>query len=66
MNDKDFRDTCAMMSMLGLVIAYKDNHTEDVLAERAFKLADAMLEARNAEPKNEGGIATIKKRRVTK
>ena len=63
MNENDFRDACAMMSMLGLVIAYKDNHTEDVLAERAFKLADAMLEARKAEPEQEGGIVAAKPRR---
>jgi len=65
MNDQDFRDACAMMSMLGLVIAYKDNHTEDVLAERAFKLADAMLEARN-KTEDDGGITTIKKRKYVR
>jgi hypothetical protein len=54
-----------MMSMLGLVIAYKDNHTEDVLAERAFKLADAMLEARN-KVEDDGGITTIKKRKYVR
>ena len=65
MNEEDFRDACAMMSMLGLVIAYKDNHTEDVLAERAFKLADAMLEARTKKEPEEGIVAIKKKiRRV--
>jgi hypothetical protein len=64
MNENDFRDACAMMSMLGLVIAYKDNHTEDVLAERAFKLADAMLEARNKDNDGEKlGIAAVKPKR---
>ena len=59
MNDNDLRDAFAMLSMVGLVMAYKDNHPENVLAERAYTLADAMLEAR--KPKEEG-IVAIKKR----
>ena len=59
MNENDLRDCFAMLSMVGLVMAYKDNHPESVLAERAYTLADAMLEAR--KPKEEG-IVSIKKR----
>jgi hypothetical protein len=59
MNENDLRDAFAMLSMVGLVMAYKDNHPENVLAERAYVLADAMLEAR--KPKEEG-IVSIKKR----
>ena len=59
MNENDLRDCFAMLSMVGLVMAYKDNHPENVLAERAYILADAMLEAR--KPKEEG-IVSIKKR----
>ena len=47
MNEQDLRDCFAMFSMVGLVMAYKDSHPEDVLADRAFKLADAMIEARS-------------------
>jgi len=61
MNETDLRDCFAMLSMVGLVMAYKDNHPENVLAERAYTLADAMLEAR--KPK-EDGIVSIKKRGV--
>jgi hypothetical protein len=54
-----------MLFGLGMVIAYKDNHTEEVLAERAFKLADAMLEARKPK-EEEQGIVAIRKRKVSK
>lgn len=64
MNDKDLRDCFAMFSMLGLITAYKDNHTDEVLAERAYNLADALLEARNKDnDEEELGIAAIKPKR---
>jgi hypothetical protein len=65
MNEQDFRDACAMLFGLGMIIAYKDNHTEDVLSERAFKLADAMLEARRVKEEPQG-IVAIKKKRSTR
>lgn len=55
MNETDLRDCFAMLGMVGLVMAYKDNHPENVLAERAYVLADAMLEAR--KPKEEGIVS---------
>jgi hypothetical protein len=66
MNEQDLRDCFAMLSMVGLVMAYKDNHTESVLAERAYTIADAMLKARNAEPEQEIGIVAAKPRRKAK
>jgi hypothetical protein len=63
MNEKDFRDVAAMLFGLGMVIAYKDNHPEDVLAERCYKLADALLEARDKKPETEVGIVAAKTRR---
>lgn len=60
MNENDLRDCFAMLSMVGLVMAYKDNHPENVLAERAYTIADAMLKARKGEI--EEGIVAIKKR----
>lgn len=64
MNDKDLRNCFAMFSMLGLITAYKDNHTDEVLAERAYNLADALLEARNKDnDEEELGIAAIKPKR---
>ena len=61
MNEEDLRDCFAMFGMMGLVIAYKDNHPEATLAERAYILADAMLEARTKKEPEEG-IVAIKKR----
>jgi len=61
MNEQDLRDCFAMFSMVGLVMAYKDNHPENVLSERAYAIADAMLEARN--PQTSAGLPPIKRRR---
>ena len=63
MNETDLRDCFAMLSMVGLVMAYKDNHPEDVLAERAYIIADAMLEARKENDEEELGIAAVKPKR---
>jgi hypothetical protein len=65
MNEKDLRDCFAMFGMMGLVVAYKDNHPETTLAERAYTIADAMLEARK-KIEADSGIATIKKRRYVR
>ena len=62
MNENDLRDCFAMFSMVGLVMAYKDNHPEDVLADRAFKLADAMLEARKGN--GSIGLPPVRARKV--
>jgi hypothetical protein len=62
MNEQDFRDACAMLMGIGLVIAYKDDHPEEVLAERAFKLADAMLEARSG--KGTVGLPPVRARKA--
>jgi len=62
MNEDDLRDCFAMFSMVGLVMAYKDDHPETVLAERAYTIADAMVEAR--KQKEEVGIVAVKKRKT--
>jgi hypothetical protein len=64
MNEEDLRDCFAMFGMVGLVMAYKDGVLEKELAERAYVIADAMLEARN--PPDEEGIAVIKKRKYVR
>lgn len=64
MNEDDFRDACSMMALVGLIMAYKDNHPENVLAERAYTLADAMLKERSKEPETEVGIVAVKKRKT--
>lgn len=62
MNEQDLRDCFAMFSMVGLITAYKDNHPEEVLAERAFKLADAMIEARSG--KGAVGLPPVRARKT--
>jgi hypothetical protein len=58
MNEQDLRDCFAMFAMMGLVI----NENRSAVPEMAYKLADAMLEAR--KPK-EVGIKTVKRMRKT-
>ena len=62
MNEQDLRDCFAMFGMVGLVMAYKDNHPDNELAQRAYNIADAMLEAR----KPSEGIVAIKRKVRTK
>ena len=60
MNDEDLRDCFAMFTLCGIVMRGIDNDMVEGVARNAYKMADAMLEARNAEP--EEGIVAIKKR----
>jgi hypothetical protein len=64
MNDTDLRDCFAMFAVVG--VAHKGVYEEDVehIAKKAFMLADAMMEAR--KPKDEAGIASVKRTRKAK
>jgi hypothetical protein len=60
MSEEDLRDCFAMFALMRMSfndaeIAYSNG------AERCYKIADAMLEAR--KPKEEAGIAAVKPRR---
>ena len=57
MNEQDLRDCFAMFAMVGLAV----NENRTAIPEMAYKLADAMLEAR--KPKEEVGITAIKRRK---
>lgn len=59
MNDEDLRDLFAAFAMLGLIMSRGD--TTAVLASNAYHTADAMIEAKYAEP--EEGITAIKPKR---
>ena len=61
MNDQDLRDCFAMFAMMGLMMSNTDWEAED-----PYKIADKMLEARKEKPEDDGGIATIKKRRYVR
>jgi hypothetical protein len=62
LNDEDFRDACAMLAMVGIIIRGNilSNKAED--AKEAFATADHMLRVRSGEVKDEEGIVAIKKR----
>jgi hypothetical protein len=62
MNEEDLRDCFAMFALLGIVFAHKGEDAESA-SLTAYKYADAMLEARKAEPEQEIGIVAAKSRR---
>jgi hypothetical protein len=59
MNEKDLRDCFAMFALIG-VSSSTDIESQ---ARWCYKMADAMLEARNKEPEAEDGIVAIKPRK---
>jgi hypothetical protein len=64
MNDDDLRDFfagLALNGMVGLGITHPDQ-----AAKFCYKMADAMIEARYAEPETEEGITAIKPKRKVK
>jgi hypothetical protein len=81
MNENEFRDVCAMLAMSGYMAkmgcnplergaiceegVFADNNA-DAIAKASYIIADAMLEARNKVPEDDGGIATIKKRKYVR
>ena len=60
MNDQDLRDCFAMFTLCGIVMRGIDDEIVEDVAINAYKMADAMLEAR--KPK-EVGIKTVKRTR---
>ena len=63
MNEEDLRDCFAMFALMRISVGDEhENYTPG--AERCYKIADAMMEAR--KPKEEAGIASVKRVRKTK
>jgi hypothetical protein len=62
MNEDDLRDCFAMFAMVGLFM--KGIGLDEDGARQCYAAADAMLEAR--KPKDETGIAAVKRTRKTK
>lgn len=58
MNEQDLRDCYAMFALNGLLTEARDDFNDQAIAELAYSLADAMLEAR--KPKDVG-IKTVRK-----
>ena len=63
MNETDLRDCFAMFTLCGIVMRGIDDEIVEDVAINAYKMADAMLEARNKEPEQEIGIVAAKPRR---
>jgi hypothetical protein len=62
MNDNDLRDCFAMFAMMGIVSRGIDGDIVDKVANNAYIMADAMLEARKDDGE-ELGIAAVKPKR---
>jgi hypothetical protein len=65
MNEQDLRDCFAMFTLCGIVMRGIDDEIIEDVAINAYKMADAMLEARN-KTEADGGITTIKKRKYVR
>lgn len=61
MNEKDLRDCFAMFALNGILSC--NYQVDEEPAVLAYKYADEMMEARNAEPETEVGIVAAKTRR---
>ena len=65
MNEEDLRDCFAMFAMTGIIMTGFDDVVEKV-AKDAYKMADAMIEARKHkenEDEKDIGIASVAKRK---
>jgi hypothetical protein len=63
MTDQDkehLRDLTAMFALNGLIKEASGDYTDEAIAELAYSLADAMMEAR--EPKSKVGLPAIKRK----
>jgi len=63
MNDEDLRDLFAGLAMQGILSKASVGYNRNRLAKMAYELAEAMIEAKYAEPEAEAeevGIASIK------
>jgi len=58
MNENDLRDCFAMFALNGLL-----SRASVFDAKEVWEIADAMIEARKAEPEQEVGIVAVKSRR---
>ena len=62
MNDQDLRDCFAMFTLCGIVMRGIGDDVIEEVASNAYKMADAMLEARRVKEEPQGIIAIKKKR----
>jgi hypothetical protein len=62
MNEEDLRDCFAMFAMCGIVM--RDGAWNLATAEKAWAMADCMLETRKQKEEPEVGIVAVKKRKT--
>ena len=60
MNENDLRDAFALMLTAGFAIKGEIN------PKAVWEIADLLVEARKEKPEDDGGIATIKKRKYVR
>ena len=67
MNDEDLRDLFAGLALMGIVSRASNEPQFELVAKNAYRMADAMLDAKYAEPEPEPemGITAIKRKRKT-
>ena len=66
MNDDDLRDLFAGLAMQGILHIASFGYNSANVARASYEMADAMIEARYAEPETEEGITAIKPKRKVK
>jgi hypothetical protein len=66
MNDEDLRDLFAGLALMGIVSRASNEPQFELVAKNAYRMADAMLDAKYADNVPEVGIAAVKKPRKTK
>jgi hypothetical protein len=64
MNEQDLRDCFAMFTLCGIVMRGIDDEIVEDVAINAYKMADAMLEARKSKEKS--GIIAVKRSPTTR
>ena len=66
MNDNDLRDCFAMFTLCGIVMRGIGDDVIEEVANNAYKMADAMLDAKYAASEEKGLAAIKPKRRYDK
>jgi hypothetical protein len=66
MEDEDLRDLFAGLALVGIVSRASNEPQFELVAANAYRMADAMIDAKYADDEPEVGIAAVKKPRKTK
>ena len=64
MDDEDLRDLFAGFALMGIVSRASNEPQFELVARNAYRIADAMIEAKYEDNVPEVGIAAVKKRKT--